>query len=98
MVRGSTRIPKVQSLLQNFFNGKTVTLSINSDEAVAFGAAIQAAILSGDKDSKIQDALLVDVVLLSLGIETAGSVMIKQVLSSYSDNNQPNRLKSRGSY
>lgn len=75
LVGGSTRIPKVQSLLQNFFNGKALNLSINPDEAVAYGAAIQAAILSGDKDSKIQDVLLVDVAPLSLGIETAGGVM-----------------------
>lgn len=77
MVGGSTRIPKVQSLLQNFFCGKTLNLSINPDEAVAYGAAVQAAILSGDKDSKIQDVLLVDVTPLSLGIETAGGVMTK---------------------
>ncbi|OWR50327.1 HSP70 protein [Danaus plexippus plexippus] len=72
LVGGSTRIPKVQSLLQNFFCGKKLNLSINPDEAVAYGAAVQAAILSGESDSKIQDVLLVDVAPLSLGIETAG--------------------------
>lgn len=79
LVGGSTRIPKVQSLLQNFFNGKSLNLSINPDEAVAYGAAIQAAILTGSKDSKIQDVLLVDVTPLSLGIETAGGVMTKLI-------------------
>lgn len=75
LVGGSTRIPKIQSLLQNFFNGKSLNLSINPDEAVAYGAAVQAAILSGDTSSQIQDVLLVDVAPLSLGIETAGGVM-----------------------
>lgn len=79
LVGGSTRIPKVQSLLQNFFNGKTLNLSINPDEAVAYGAAIQGAILTGSKDAKIQDVLLVDVAPLSLGIETAGGVMTKLI-------------------
>lgn len=79
LVGGSTRIPKVQSLLFAFFNGKKLNLSINPDEAVAYGAAVQAAILTGDKDSKIQSVLLVDVTPLSLGIETAGGVMTKIV-------------------
>ncbi|CAH1186642.1 unnamed protein product [Phyllotreta striolata] len=99
LVGGSTRIPKIQTLLQNYFNGKTLNLSINPDEAVAYGAAVQAAILSGDSSSKIQDVLLVDVTPLSLGIETAGGVMSKiidrnsripckqtQTFTTYSDN------------
>lgn len=79
LVGGSTRIPKFQSLLQNYFGGKNLNLSINPDEAVAYGAAVQAAILSGDTSEKILDVLLVDVTPLSLGIETAGGVMTKIV-------------------
>ncbi|XP_073993150.1 heat shock 70 kDa protein cognate 2-like isoform X1 [Rhodnius prolixus] len=79
LVGGSTRIPKIQKMLQDFFCGKALNLSINPDEAVAYGAAVQAAILSGDTSSQIQDVLLVDVAPLSLGIETAGGVMTKIV-------------------
>ncbi|KAG5894147.1 hypothetical protein JTB14_024935 [Gonioctena quinquepunctata] len=79
LVGGSTRIPKIQQLLQDYFNGKSLNLSINPDEAVAYGAAVQAAVLNGESDSKIQDVLLVDVTPLSLGIETAGGVMAKVI-------------------
>ena len=79
LVGGSTRIPKIQKLLQDFLNDKELNKSINPDEAVAYGAAVQAAILSGDESAEVKDVLLVDVAPLSLGIETAGGEMTKLI-------------------
>ena len=75
LVGGSTRIPKVQKMLQDFMGGRELNKSINQDEAVAYGAAVQAAVLTGVNDKIINDLLLVDVAPLSLGIETAGAMM-----------------------
>jgi heat shock protein 1/8 len=75
LVGGSTRIPKIQAMLSEFFNGKTLNRSINPDEAVAYGAAVQAAILSGEASDQVKDLLLIDVAPLSMGIETSGTIM-----------------------
>jgi L1 cell adhesion molecule like protein len=79
LVGGSTRIPKIQQLLQDFFNGKQLNNSVNPDEVVAYGATLQAAILTGTADKNLQDVLLLDVTSLSLGLETAGGVMTKLI-------------------
>ena len=99
LVGGSTRIPKVQTLIKDYFNGKEPNKGINPDEAVAYGAAVQGGILGGEYSDQTGDLILIDVTPLTLGIETVGGVMTKiipketvipckksQVFTTYQDN------------
>mmetsp|Transcript_7085 Transcript_7085/g.11186 ORF Transcript_7085/g.11186 Transcript_7085/m.11186 type:complete len:646 (-) Transcript_7085:148-2085(-) len=99
LVGGSTRIPKIQNLLSNYFNGKQLCKNINPDEAVAYGAAVQAAVLNGQTKGEASNIVLIDVAPLSLGIETAGGIMTplvprnttvpakkSQIFSTFQDN------------
>ncbi len=79
LVGGSTRIPKIQDLVTTFFNGKTLNKSVNPDEAVAYGAAVQGAVITGHGNDKVKDLLLIDVASLSLGIATSGNIMTKLI-------------------